>query len=110
VKGEGAYLYRFTRKREGADAYGVYHGAEIPYVFNTHDDWLPTNSDDDKLTETIMSYWTNFARTGDPNGAGLPDWPRRKPGADQVQELGDRVAATGDFMAPLCGALSGSGE
>mgnify|MGYP003629541744 FL=1 len=110
AQGEGAYLYRFTRKREGADAYGVYHGAEIPYVFNMHDDWLPTNSDDDKLTETMMGYWTNFARTGDPNGAGLPDWPRREPGTGQVQELGDRVAATGDFMAPLCDALNGSGE
>lgn len=110
AQGEGAYLYRFTREREGADAYGVYHGAEIPYVFNTHDDWLPTHSDDDKLTETVMAYWTNFARTGDPNGAGLPDWPQREPGTDQVQELGDRVATTGDFMAPLCDALNRSGE
>tara|TARA_R110000787_G_scaffold20065_4_gene59640 strand:- start:57056 stop:58612 length:1557 start_codon:yes stop_codon:yes gene_type:complete len=103
-----AYLYRFTRKRVGADAYGVYHGAEIPYVFNTHDDWLPTNSDDRELTATITAYWTNFARTGDPNGPGLPEWPLHVLNQNVVQELGDRVGATDDFMAPLCNALNGS--
>jgi para-nitrobenzyl esterase len=108
AQSQASFLYRFTRKRVGADAYGVYHGSEIPYVFNTHDDWLPTNSDDHELTATMMAYWTNFARKGDPNGPGLPDWPRHAPGQNFVQELGDHVGATDDFMAPLCDALNGS--
>ena len=105
---QAAYLYRFTRKRVGADVYGVYHGAEIPYVFDTHDDWLPTNSEDRELTATMMAYWTNFTRTGDPNGPGLPQWPLHVSGQNVVQELGNRVGATNDFMAPLCNALNGS--
>ncbi|MBU1287360.1 MAG: carboxylesterase family protein [Alphaproteobacteria bacterium] len=110
AQNDSAYLYRFTRKREGAEAYGVYHGAEIPYVFNTHDDWLPTNSDDLKLTATMMAYWTNFAKTGNPNANGLPDWPQYERGDGVVQELGDRVGATDDFMAPLCDALNRSAQ
>ena len=109
-QGQGAYFYRFTRKRTGADAYGAYHGAEIPYVFDTHDDWLPTRAEDRALTETMMQYWVAFARTGNPNQAGLPDWPRYVPGDGYVQELGDRVGSTKDFMAPLCDALIGGIE
>jgi para-nitrobenzyl esterase len=72
--GNNVYQYHFTRMREGSEKILSYHGAEIPYVFNTHDEWLPTNNIDRKLTEAMMSYWTQFAKTGNPNSNEHPNW------------------------------------
>jgi para-nitrobenzyl esterase len=67
--GKQAYMYRFDRVRENGQSIKAYHGAEIPYVFNTHDDFLPTNEADRTLTQAMMTKWVNFARYGDPNGS-----------------------------------------
>jgi para-nitrobenzyl esterase len=56
----------------------AFHSDELEYVFGTLDvrhgaTWRP---EDRKLSEQMIGYWTNFARTGDPNGEGLPGWSR----------------------------------
>jgi len=65
--------------RPAADM-GSYHGGELVYVWNNLNlkDW-PWTSADRNLGELMSSLWTNFAKTGDPNGPGLPKWPPYDP-------------------------------
>ena len=101
------YLYYFTRVRPGVggERLGAYHGAELPYVFNTHDDWFSGDETDVALTETVMSYWVNFSRTGNPNGASLPEWPRYHAKGRQAQELGNTVRTIDAPRRALCDLL-----
>jgi para-nitrobenzyl esterase len=62
----------------------------VPYVFQTigrlDRPWDPV---DRKLSDVVSSYWTNFAKKGDPNGAGLPQWRPYDPATHMTMELGD---------------------
>jgi para-nitrobenzyl esterase len=77
---------------------GAFHSDDIEYVFGTLDSrqqttWRP---EDRELSSQIQQYWTNFARTGDPNGPGLPAWPVYKPTDWQVMHLDNPSAAKPD--------------
>ena len=52
------------------------HASEIEFVFRVLSSKnLPWRPEDYAVSELVSSYWTNFAKTGDPNGPGLPRWP-----------------------------------
>lgn len=76
-----AYRYRFEdappmAEDERGESRGAYHSAEIEFVFGVlASKNLPWRPEDEKLSDEMSSYWTNFAKSGNPNGAGLPVWP-----------------------------------
>jgi para-nitrobenzyl esterase len=55
---------------------GAYHSAEIAFVFGAlASENLPWRPEDKALSDLMSTYWSNFAKTGNPNGTGLPQWP-----------------------------------
>ncbi len=93
--GQPSYTYLFTwHFPNDRQTIGAYHSAEIPFVFDSHLPITELSDADRELTEQMNAYWTNFARTGNPNGDGLPRWPRHEAATDKWMELGPgRVAA-----------------
>ena len=78
ANGAPAFIYRFSyvpKSVEDRWQNGVPHGAEIPFVFDTLADrnGLTWSEQDRKVARMLNGYWANFARAGDPNGAGLPE-------------------------------------
>jgi para-nitrobenzyl esterase len=72
------FLYHFDQHAEHAAGtpeadHGTPHGVDVPYVFQTLDG--KASASDVKVSELMATYWTNFAKFGDPNGANLPVWP-----------------------------------
>ena len=76
---------------------GVYHSAEILYVFdNPQVQDLPWRPEDRRAAEVVSSYWVNFAKNGNPNGPGLPDWPAYSGRNGAVMRLGPQPSAGPD--------------
>ena len=77
--GQKAFLYHFTHvpphPRSRQERLGAFHTSEVPYVFNDlkQRDWSFSETDF-RLADAMSTYWTRFATTGDPNGAGQPAW------------------------------------
>jgi len=89
--GTSAWMYRFTKRPPpwaaeivrddttssdiSSERIGIPHGAELYYVFGFMESLLGFSEEDQAFSDIMITYWTNFAKTGNPNGAGLPDWP-----------------------------------
>ncbi|MCW0483821.1 carboxylesterase/lipase family protein [Gaoshiqia sediminis] len=93
AQGEPAYVYQFgyvpPAMRERA-RYGAGHGSEVSFVFGTlNARWGATEvtPEEEKLAQEMNSYWTNFAKTGSPNGEGLPVWPLYNTEKEEILDI-----------------------
>lgn len=73
--GQTTHFYHFTRVPPSpTQTVGAFHAAELVFVFDSGNLVMPMSEADKALSKSMITYWTNFAKIGDPNGAGLPAW------------------------------------
>lgn len=84
-----AFVYEFgfvPTDKPGFPNYGAFHTSEVPFAFHTLQQWKrPWQQRDLEIEKVMSGYWINFIKTGDPNGAGLPEW---KPYSKQGDMMG----------------------
>ncbi len=102
AKGKGAaYVYYFDHRTPQRPT-GAWHADDIPYVFRNLGSGFvgpgfqgagTTRPEDAAMSELVSTYFTNFAKSGDPNGAGLPQWPAFTEARQQVMFLDAKSSA-----------------
>jgi para-nitrobenzyl esterase len=114
--GHQVYNYQFTQKvssilptffslikGENGPDFGTFHSSEIAYVFGNRSVFGTFKSPAQKLLkETMGAYWTNFARTGNPNQNGLPLWPIFTPEQKAYLQLNSEFEAKNDLLSGQC--------
>ncbi|MFC0877431.1 carboxylesterase family protein [Saccharicrinis sp. FJH2] len=86
------YFFTYTHSVPQLASLGSYHGMELFYVFNNWENATLGSGflfkpQDDSVQNNILQYWTNFARTGNPNTNGLTTWPEYAASEDCYLEI-----------------------
>jgi para-nitrobenzyl esterase len=90
-----SYLYNFSHvppDKPNFPNYGAFHTSEVPYALHTLHTWKRNWQQLDKdLEYTMTSYWVNFAKIGNPNGAGLPEWKTYDKQAGNIMVFDEKI-------------------
>ncbi|SFH56509.1 para-nitrobenzyl esterase [Pseudobutyrivibrio sp. OR37] len=93
-QGKPAYEYYFTKEN---NSLSNYHAGELPYAYGNLWRHPGLYTDEDyALSDTMQQYIVNFAKTGNPNGKGLPQWERRDANQDKLLQLDTTVRMVDD--------------
>ena len=104
--GLDVYRYQFTKEN---GFHGTYHSGEMPYCYGNlerQNKSFAYDESDYQLEKIMVSYWSNFAKYGNPNGEGLPTWDKYTANGD-VMELGSHVGPLEDKYLALYDLLDG---
>lgn len=90
--GDPSYIFLFSyvpSAMKARMAYGPGHGTDISFVFDNLRSFNGSiiAPEDKEVAKVMNSYWVNFAKTGNPNGTGLPDWPAYSPKKNQILDV-----------------------
>ena len=101
AKGDPAYVFLFSYvspPMQQRMRYGAAHASEIPYVFDNlrSRNGAAVAPKDQEVAGMMNRYWTNFAKTGNPNGKGLPEWPVYDPKKKEIIEFRPDGSAVGE--------------
>ena len=101
TNGVNVYRYQFTKENK---YHTTYHAGEMIYAYGNvkyDDHGYRYEQSDLNLSETMLTYWSNFAKTGDPNGGDLPVWSEYSLGDEYLMELGNHVGPIKDKYLSL---------
>lgn len=103
-KSTPAYLYFFSYVADSMKErmrFGASHASEIPYVFDNliERNGVSFSAKDKEVAKIMNAYWVNFAKTGNPNGDGLPTWPVYERSKNEVFEFKEDGSASNTIDA-----------
>ena len=95
------WQYEFAHRSLVTPYLGATHGAEIPFVFNNidRDRKIGTNQ---KVADAMIQYWVQFAKSGDPNSEGLPNWPRYTQTNNEYLVIGREIVSKSGLRSDAC--------
>jgi para-nitrobenzyl esterase len=99
--GHPTYQYQFSRGVPGHPEIGAVHASEVAYVFGSFGAFngmqVQHDAADSAISKAMQAYWTNFAKTGNPDGGSLPAWPQYNVDTKKYLEFTDNgpVVSTG---------------
>lgn len=107
--GTASFQYYFSRlNRAGTiTGLGVYHSAEIPYVFGRFTGIFTRTDTDTTVANAMGDAWTRFAASGNPNAMGSMAWPAYAAATDSYLEFGDMIRTGTGLRRDRCATLEG---